>query len=346
MTMNDIARICGVSKGTVNRALHDKPGINKDTKEKILAAIQEHGFRPDYRAKSLATGRTLTIGLILPNIENQSFAMISSLIEREFWERGYFLNLALSNDDAGKEERCLELFIDRRVDGLVLFPVNRETQGLKRLLAAGIPTVLMLNDLPSLEVGAVLVEERRAIAAITRHVLSLGHRRIAYIDGFRRYTDRYNDYINRERYAGFVEAIQEAGLDPSAMSHAEFEPDYYRCEDLGTLAGLFSGPGAASAAVCFHDRIAVWLLSRLERAGIEVPRDISITGFDDIEELELIKPSLTTLRNPFGRVAQEVIRLLIAGIEGGKQPQERILLETELVIRESCRPFVKDSRPS
>jgi LacI family transcriptional regulator len=336
MTMNDIARICGVSKGTVNRALHDKPGINKETKEKVLAAIHEHGFRPDYRAKSLATGRTLSIGLILPNIENQSFAMISTLIEREFWERGYFLNLALSNDDAAKEERCLELFVDRRVDGLVVFPVNREPRQLQRVIDARIPTILMLNDLPGLDVGAVLVEERKSIAAMTRYILSLGHRRIAYIDGFRRYTERYNDYINRERFAGFSEAIEEAGLDPSAMRKAEFAPDYYGLEELGPLAGLFSGSEGASAAVCFHDRIAVWLLSRLERAGISVPRDLSITGFDDIEELQLIKPALTTMRNPFGRVADEVIRLLIEGIEGGRQSHERILLDATPVIRDSC----------
>lgn len=337
MTMDDIARICGVSKGTVNRALHDKPGINKETKEKILAAIHEFGFRPDYRAKSLATGKTLTIGLLLPNIENQSFAMISTLIEREFWKRGYFLNLALSNDDAAKEDRYLEIFIDRRVDGLVVFPVNRNPRGLERVIAAGIPTVLMLNDLPGLGAGAVLVEERKALAAMTSYVLSLGHRRLAYIDGYRRYTASYNDYINRERYGGFEDAVDRAGLDPGSMLKAEFAPDYYLSEDLGPLRGIFSGYDAPRAAICFHDRIAVWLLSRLERAGIAVPGGLSVTGFDDIEELQHIKPALTTMRNPFSRVAQEVIRLLIGGIEAGRQPSERVLLEAESVIRASCQ---------
>jgi DNA-binding LacI/PurR family transcriptional regulator len=344
MTINDIARICGVSKGTVNRALHDKPGINKETKEKIVAAVREYGFRPDYRAKSLATGKTLTIGLLLPNIENQSFAMISTMIEREFWERGYFLNLALSNDDAAKEERYLELFIDRRVDGLVIFPVNREPRSLQSAIAAGIPTVLMLNDLPGLEVGAVLVEERKAVAAMTRYVLSLGHERIAYLDGFRRYTERYNDYINRERFAGFSEAVASAGLDPGAMRTAEFDPAYYGRDDLGPLSGLFSGKEAPSAAVCFHDRIAVWLLSRLETSGIKVPERLSLTGFDDIEELQSIKPALTTLRNPFRRVAQEVIRLLVEGIEAGEQPRKRVFLEAEPVIRESCQAFCSTSQ--
>jgi DNA-binding LacI/PurR family transcriptional regulator len=336
MTINDIARICGVSKGTVNRALHGKPGINAATKERILAAVKEAGFEPDYRAKSLATGKTHTIGLLLPNIENRAFASISTLIERELWERGYFLNLALSNDDAAKEERYLDLFTNRKVDGLVVFPVNRESGPLRRVMDSGIPVILMMNDLPEVETRAILVEEREAVAAVTRYVASLGHRRIVYIDGYRRYSDRYNDYINRERYAGFRAAIEESGIDPAPIRRVEFDPAYYGAEDLGPFRDFFVGPGAATAAVCFHDRIAVWLLSRLEKAGIRVPSDVSVTGFDDIDELQSIKPRLTTVGNPQSLVAEEVIRSLMEIIDQGDVHRSRIQLPAELVIGESC----------
>ena len=334
MTINDIARICGVSKGTVNRALHNKPGIKLRTKEHILAVVKEHGFYPDYRAKSLATGKTHTIGLLLPNIVNPAFAAISTLIEREFWQQGYLLNLALSNDDASKEERYLQMFMNRKIDGLIIFPVNRDPRGLERMTNAGIPLVIVLNNLP-LEANKVLLDERKAFASVTRYVLSQNHRNILYLDGYRKYTDRYNDYINRERYAGIVEALDAYGIDPASVPAVEFDPSYYDLENLDLLEGYFS-PKRVSAVICFHDRIAVWLMMRLQRAGLSIPDDISVTGFDDIGELQNIKPGLTTLRNPLSQVAHGAIQLLLEQIKG-KTAFSRLVFDTELIIRESCR---------
>ena len=333
MTINDIARICGVSKGTVNRALNNKPEINPATKANILSVVAEYGFSPDYRAKSLATGKTHTIGLVLPNIENQAFAAISTMIEREFWQQGYLLNLALSNDDASKEEKYLQLFINRKIDGLIIFPVNRELQGLKRIIKAGIPMVIILNDLP-VKTNSVLVAEQSSFADITRYVLSLNHRNILYLDGYRKYTKHYNDYINRERYAGINLALSEYGVDPSSIPVVEFDPGYYELDNLGPLESYFTKK-KTSAVICFHDRIAVWLMMRLQKAGFRIPKDISITGFDDIMELQNIRPGLTTIRNPFSRVAHEAIQLLLSQIEG-KELISKKVLNTELIIRESC----------
>jgi DNA-binding LacI/PurR family transcriptional regulator len=337
MTINDIARICGVTKGTVNRALHDKPGISPGTKAKILRIVEEQGFFPDHRAKSLATGKTQTIGLLLPNIVNQAFATIATLIEDEFWEKGYLLHLALSNDDASREERYLSFFLNRKIDGLIIFPVNREIQGLKRIVDAGIPTVILLNNLAVPGTDSVLLDEKNAFVSLTRYVLSLGHRRILYLDGYRRYTKRYNDHINRERYTGVLEAFQEAGLGPAALSTMEFDPLFYGSGDMKPLEPCFSGGRRPSAVICFHDRIAVWLMVRLEREGFRVPKDISLTGFDDIAELQDLKPGLTTLRNPLSAVAHGALQLLLEQIGTGRKPGIRITLETELIIRESCR---------
>jgi LacI family transcriptional regulator len=338
MTINDIARICGVTKGTVNRALHDKPGISPRTKAEILRVVEEQGFFPDYRAKSLATGKTQTIGLLLPNIVNQAFATIATLIEDEFWKNGYLLHLALSDDDASREERYLSFFLNRKIDGLIIFPVNKEPQGLKRIIDARIPTVILLNNLDIPGADSVLLDEKNSFASLTRYVLSLGHRRILYLDGYRRYTKRYNDHINRERYTGVLEAFKEAGLDPAAaLSTLEFDPLFYGSRDMKPLEDYFSGTRRPSAVICFHDRIAIWLLVRLERAGFRVPEDLSLTGCDDIEELQNLKPGLTTLRNPLSAVAHEALRLLLEQIGIGKKSGTRIILETELIIRDSCR---------
>lgn len=207
---------------------------------------------------------------------------------------------------------------------------------LQKAIVANIPTVLFLNDIPSLEVGAVIVDERKAVEEITQYVISLGHKNILYLDGYRRYTERYNDYINQERYAGFTDAIKKAGIDLNMTKYAEFAPEYYQLEDLGPLEKLLIGRNRPSAVVSFHDRIAVWLLSRLERAGVSVPEYLSVTGFDNIEELDYVHPKLTTVHNPFDRVAQEVITLLTEGIESGKQPRRKVSLLAETIIRDSC----------
>jgi LacI family transcriptional regulator len=336
MTINDIARICGVSKGTVNRALHGKPGINPGTKEKILAAVRENGFRPDYRAKSLATGKSFTIGLLIPNIENQSFAMIGTIIEAEFWKRGYFLNLALSNDDAEKEESYLELFVDRKVDGVIVFPVNRDPTAVERILEKRIPLVLMMNDLPSVETNVVTIDEYGAFLAMTEYLIGLGHRDIAYIDGYKRYTAKYNDHINRERFRGFTDALAKHGLGFDGNHYAEFLPAYYEQKDSSSISGLFSGPNPATAAMCFHDRIAVWLQVRLIRDGFGVPDDVSVTGFDDMAELSDIVPGITTIRNPFAEIAAKTVEMLVGDIENGTMSANKVRLGTELIIRQSA----------
>jgi LacI family transcriptional regulator len=338
MTINDIAEICGVSKGTVNRAIHDKPGINAETKKRILEAVKKYGFKPDYRAKCLATGKTHTIGLMLPNIENQAFAGIAACIEREAWSRGYFLHLALSGDDADKEEQYIEVFRERKIDGLAIFPVNREQDELNKLIAAGIPVVLLMNDLPGLNTASVLLDERESFAQITRYVFSLGHRDIIYLDGYRHYTSRYNDWINRERYAGFRKALHEYGIDTSRINVVEFLPDFYTYSNLGPLSRYFTGTKRPSAAICFHDRMAIWLMTRLAREGISVPADISVTGYDDVAILEDIRPSLTTLHNPYSRLAQTLIHILLAKIEQNDRENSRIVLNADLVVRESCEP--------
>jgi LacI family transcriptional regulator len=336
MTINDIAKLCGVSKGTVNRALHGKPGINSATKERILAMVKEKEFRPDYRARSLATGKTYTIGLLIPNVENQCFSMIGTIIEADFWKRGYFLTLAISNDDADKEERYLSLFVDRKVDGLVLFPVSRDTTALERVLAAGIPTVLILNDLPEVQTNAVTVNEYGAIQGIVNYLVGLGHRNIAYIDGYRRYSKKYNDYVNKERFRAFSDTLAAYSIPFGEQNYVEFLPEYYQQGDARVVSRVFRGSDPATAVVCFHDRIAIWLQTRLIREGLKVPEDVSITGFDDIDELSDVIPGITTVRNPFARIAEAAVKILIDEIKQGRSTRKKLELETSLVIRQSC----------
>ena len=330
-TIDDIARLAGVSKGTVNRAIHDKPGINSATKERILAIIEEQGFSPNYHARSLATGRTETIGVLLPDVENEFFAMICSEIEKMCWEKRYVMNLAFSNDVPDRERAVLQSFVDRDVDGLIVFPVSKNSDAIERAIAADKPVVLLLNDLPLQEASAVLVNERGGIETVVQHLVDAGHRRIAYINGFVHYSGSYNDFINQERLRSFRETLQRNRVPFDADTILEFKPELYAQNDPSFLTSLFASREAPTAIVCFHDRIAIWLVQALKDMGLRVPEDVSVTGFDDIRELRYITPRLTTYRVPIRDVASEALRILFQQLEHPSAVRQRVVLHGMLV---------------
>ncbi len=330
-TIDDIARLAGVSKGTVNRAIHNKPGINSGTKERILAIIEEEGFSPNYHARSLATGRTETIGVLLPDVENEFFAMICSEIEKMCWEKRYVMNLAFSNDVPDRERAVVQSFIDRDVDGLIVFPVSQNYDAIERAIAAEKPVVLLLNDLPLQEASAVLVNERGGMETVVQHLIDAGHQQIAYIDGYVHYSGSYNDFINRERLRAFYETLERNHVPVDHGSILEFRPELYTKTEPAFLSRLFESPDPPSAIVCFHDRIAIWLVQALRDIGLRVPQDVSVTGFDDIRELQYITPRLTTYRVPIRDVASEALRILFQQLEQPSSIRQRVVLHGTLV---------------
>lgn len=332
LTLNDIARLCGVSKGTVNRAIHDKPGINPGTRERILKVIAERGFQPNYHARSLATGRTETIGVLLPNVENEFFAMLCSEIEEICWQRGYVMNLSFSNDRPDREAAVIKSYLDRNVDGMIVFPVSKDHSAIDAMQRAGKAVVCVLNDVAISNASVVVANERGGMAALTRHVIDLGHRRIAYINGYLHYSETYNDYVNVERLAGYTETLRRNGIEPDPRMMVEFNPAWYRTGDYSLLEELLRADPAPTAIQCFHDQIAIWVLQGLKELGVRVPEAISVTGFDDIRELKYIEPKLTTCAVQSTEVASEAVRSLFRLMDQPTRVRERTVVSTRLAI--------------
>lgn len=338
LTLEDIARICGVSKGTVNRAIHNKPGINAATRERILQVIADRGFQPNYHARSLATGRTETIGVLLPNVENEFFAMLCSEIEEICWQRNYVMNLSFSNDRADREAAVIRSYLDRNVDGMIIFPVSKDHTAIDAMQRAGKAVVCVLNDVAVSNASLVVANERTSMAAITRHLVDLGHRRIAYINGYLHYSPTYNDYVNLERLAGYSATLRRNGIEPDPELIVEFDPALYHTDDYSVLERLLQVDPAPTAIQCFHDQMAIWILKGLKELGVRVPQDLSVTGFDDIRELKYIEPRLTTCALPSAELASEAVRSLFRLISEPADARERTVVSTQLVIGDSTGP--------
>lgn len=338
MTIKDVAKICNVSTGTVNRALNNKPGIKPATKNRILHVVRELNYRPNYHARTLATGRTNTIGLVLPNVDNEFFAMLCSGVEKIGWETGFVMNLVLSNDNPEKETKALTSFLERGVEGIIVFPVSREVETIQRCVDADSKVVLLLNELPISSVSVVKVDDFQIMATTVEHLVRSGHRDIAYIDGYMHYSPVYNDSINRERYRGYRETLVKNHIMYDRENYLEFNPAWYDDNDFSQLERLLSGTvRRPTAIICFHDQIAVWVVRGLERLGLRVPEDISVAGVDNIRELRYLHPRLTTSELPVRDLAEKAVSLLIQQVRNPESNPERIILRTTFISGESVR---------
>lgn len=247
------------------------------------------------------------------------------------------MNLALSNDSAGKEEKYIRSFIDRKVDGLIVFPVNKDGMPVRKAIQQNIPTVLILNDILDIDANVVKIDDYNAISNTVQYLIDLGHKKIAYIDGYLQYSLRYNTAINDERCKAFRDTMIKNHLMYEKDNYIEFSPLFYETKDYSLLKNLMDREHKPTALVCFHDRIAIWAMQGLKRLGMRVPQDISITGFDNINELQYIEPALTTNRMPTIDIAQQAVSILVEDIENQISGNKKMVLSTEFIVGDSCK---------
>lgn len=337
LTMDDIAKICGVSRGTVNRALYNKPGINEETKQKILEVVDELGYYPNHTAQSLATGKTNTVGLIVPDVDNQFSAALYTYMEDICWKLGYFMILAISNDDPEKESIYIETFIKRNVDGIICIPVNKDNSAIKRAMKFNIPVVLLLNKLEGVDTNLIMIDDYYAVKKTTKYLIDRGHKNIMYIDGIRNYSNNYIKYINDERLRGFKDALEESNIEFTQDNYSEFLPEFYNDSEYRLIKKIIDKKDRPTSIICFHDKIAIWALKGLKEYNLKIPDDISIVGFDDLDELKYIEPALTTNRSPIKEIAELSFKMLLNNINTQDFDPGEIILKTELIQRDSVK---------
>jgi LacI family transcriptional regulator len=309
LTIKDLARICGVSVGTVDRALRNRPGIHAKTREKVLAAVREHGYTPNIIARSLKTRRSWEIGLVVHDLENEFFTELVNAIQEIAWHKGYFLQVAVSRRQGGRERSALEHMAARNVDGILLFPTTVQPDFDAFLRRLGRPIVTIANRV-SPSWPFVGLRDRAVMGEAVRAIIQRGYRRLFFVGPFDVFAERINLYQIDERYAGFQEAIDESsGVEGRLLAGSDYV-EQLRAVNLAEKR---------TAVICASDIFALEILRDLRARGTAVPRDVGLMGFDSIDALRYVTPALSTVEYPIQRMAEIAFSLLIdppAGTDG------------------------------
>lgn len=328
-TLNDVAEEAGVSPTAVSRYLNNRIELPQATRARIDAAIAKLDYRPNLLAKRLSTGRTEAISLVTPEIANPFFAELAAAVEAEAGRHGYAVYISSTGGSRAREIDALHRLRDQHVDGLIMMTNQPDDGTLARLLKGAENVVLLDEDIPDVDVPRVFVENAEGAYMAARHLIEAGHRDIALVSG------PAELFSVRERLAGFERAMREAGLPvrPNWM----LLKDYSRAFGHDAMTWLLEQPQRPSAVLACSDYIALGVLKAVREAGLMVPDDISLVGFDDMPFAELVDPPLTTVRQPIADMGRIAVERLLAVLN--KTPAPALTrLPVELVVRASVKP--------
>ena len=335
LTIRDIAQLSGLSKSTVSLVLNESPKVDPETRRRVLAVMRQHNYVPSFAATALAKGNTGLIGMIVPGLTWRFMSNINYGVAKVVEDTRYEILLFTST-----KERDYGGAIDRVMSsGLCagLIVVTHDQQPLDRLVElhrSGLAVVLIdtlgaVADLPA--VGA---DNYTGGLLAGRHLLGLGHRRIASILG-----PLGHPYV-QERRRGLRDALRETGLEPAPELDAEtdFEDALIRSRTRELLH--LPAERRPTALFVYHDSAAFTVLDELARAGVRVPEDVSVVGFNDIDAAAHVRPALTTVRQPFVDMGRRAAEILLATLDRGGSDEafQHIVLPTELIVRDSTAP--------
>jgi LacI family transcriptional regulator len=326
-TIREVAESAGVSYATVSHVINNTRLVSQETRERVLAAMDALNYRPNALARSLRQGKTNTLGLVLPDSANPFFAEISRSIEDEAFKKGYSVFLCNTELDTERELFYVDVLSKKQVDGIVFVAAGDQADSLDFLVRRNMPVVMIDRDVPNVEVDAVLTDNKLGGYLATRHLLELGHRRIACIAGPSTITP------SAERIIGYRKALEEAGIsyDESLIIRG----DYHAQSGMEITHSILKMDPRPTAIFCLNDLMALGALRAAAEAGCSVPQDLAIVGYDDLELAHFTNPPLTTIAQPKKEVGAQAISLLVDRISRKSRPPSRLVLPPELIVRRS-----------
>ena len=304
ITIKDIAKRAGVSHSTVSRALRVNHLVSSETARRIRQVAQEMGYRPSAVARSLKTKRTQVLGVIVSSISDPFFSEILNGIEVSAQAGGYSLFIAASQHDPIKERQIVQTMMEQRTDGVIICSSSFSPEHGRELLSSGFPVVVVNHQGSESFNYSIYHDDVDGSSQITRHLLALGHKRIAYLG------NSQSGRTTQDRLRGFMDAMSEAGLEvpDTYIHHVEGGDPILGQKSVEYFTQLSPRP---TAIVCFNDMLAIGVLKGCEMAGLSVPQDLSVTGFDNIIFSGFTTPCLTTFDQPKLSIGQEAARLLL-----------------------------------
>ncbi len=325
-TLNDVARIAGVTAATVSNVLSGRVPVREATRQRVLAAVEAIDYRPNMVARGLARGKTYTIALLIPSLANPFFSEVVEEIERIADARDYQILLALSHGNPSQGSRHLERLAGRWVDGFIIIGNAAPTSDAIALAETGKPVILSVwngSGIPH-TLPIVDIDFHSAGALATQHLLEMGHQRIATI---------LELPVQTTRLAGFQSILNRAGITvPQGYlryGDSSFESGY---REMHALLALKTPPSAIFAG---NDAMAMGAMQAIDDAGLRIPADIAVVGVDDIMEAEHTYPPLTTVHIPKRELARIAVESVLSSIKEDAPPLTNTLISPYLVIRQS-----------
>lgn len=326
-TIRDVAALAGVSTTTVSHVINNSRFVSPEVRERVYQAMEELRYQPNALARSLRQGKTNTIGLLSPNSANPYFAEIGRAVEDAAFTSRYSVIICNTEGKQEKESFYLDVLSKKRVDGIILVGISQTNETLDRLLAKGVPVVLVDREIPDLDVDLVLTDNKHAGYLATRHLIEQGHTRIACVTG------PAHVHPSSRRVVGYQEALQEAGLP--------LQEEYILPGDFSAQSGweatrtLLALPQPPSAIFLCNDLMAIGGLRAAAEAGFVVPQDLAIMGFDDIELASFTNPTLSSISQPKAEMGAIAVQMLLEQIEGKRSEPRQEILQPALIVRRS-----------
>jgi len=327
VTIKDIAKIAGVSMNTVSRAFNNKPDISKETKERILKIAQELGYVKNFTASSLKQKESKIIGVVISDSANPFYAETLKGIEAAARKYGYQIILCNTERDYRIEKEMIRILIGRRVDGLIIGPVQTGYEDIKMLEDMKFPTVILGRHFEDIEIDEIYNNEVKGGYLATKHLIERGRRKIVMLNGFLEIS------AARMRLEGYKKALFDYGIDFDEsgvlIGDIDFISGYERTLDLIERKKEFD------AIFCYNDMIAFGAVKALREKGFKIPEDVSIVGYDDVLYSELIDPPLTTVRIKKYELGFEAMKMLMSRLKGRRKKIKKVILDVELIVRKS-----------
>jgi LacI family transcriptional regulator, galactose operon repressor len=329
-TIRDVARLSGVSPMTVSRVINDSERVSPETRKRVEDAISELGYVPSRLARGLSRQRTGTLAVIVPDVANPFFTAVVRAAEEVARRADYHVILCDTRADLSVERDVIEELIAHRVEGMVIAPVSdRSAMHLMRLAAFGVPFVLIDRTIPGVDCDVVLGDSSGGARQLVDHLVSLGHRRIGFI------VESDDVSTARDRRKGYEAALNAAGiaLDPALVAQAAPDPSG---GSVG-MARLLELAERPTAVFTVNNLVALGAIEAVRAAGLEVPDDVALVCFDDIEYASRLYPFLTAMEQPAQTFGTLGTQLLLERIEGrGPERRHEVVLPGEFIIRKSC----------
>lgn len=325
--IKDVAKLAGVSVGTVSKYLNNKGNLKEETRRKVEHAINTLQYKPSPVARSMRTGKTNNIAVIAPDITNPFFAEIYNSIRQFAAQNGYVSILYTTSDDPGLLKDYLANISIKQADGIILCFVDEDEDVAQFMdeIQKSIPIVMLSWNINNTKFNCVSIDVFEGAMKATNHLISLGHKRIAYVGG--------HDQVSKEKHSGFIKALNAAGLkhDPELEYYGDFnlQTGYYATRKFCMLSDM------PTAIFAENDILAIGCMKYLLQHNIRIPDDVAVIGFDNIKLSAMYEPSLSTISLPIVQMGEEAVKLLLSAIHKKHANNKMLILKNELIIRNS-----------